>query len=495
MHPAGTQDGMLPELISPVAPFLDVTQMRWLVTDDLAATVGLEGDLFEMEDQRNWTDASFKTFSTPLRLPYPVTIERGTPVRQRLTLRLDGPAAGAADAESPRTRARATAPAQGVDLIEVHEAMGPMTTLGTALAPGRERLDPAELDALRELGPAIIRSVLELDDPGWPSALADARATTRAVGARLEVEVVAGDHGAGLEELVADLAGAPGQVDQVWVFPTSSYATTALLADRLRGLMSSGGPWPLVGGGSRANFAELNRSEVVLDTLDAIGFPICPEVHTFDDASVIENIAAQPVAIRTAQARTTRPLTVGPITLLPRFQAYGESRPAYGLANEAERDDPRQGTSFAAAWTIGSLAGIVGSDVATVLLHEATGPAGIIDAGGGSRASAARPVYAALRGVMPMRGAVAYRSTAAPGLAALAFRTNDGDRLMVANLRPEPRTVELRLPRPAGHVAIEAPGVDAVGHADGGRSVRLEMGAYGVIRVDATPTTVHGGWR
>ena len=32
------------------------------------------GETFEMEDQRNWTDASFKTYCTPLSLPYPIKI-------------------------------------------------------------------------------------------------------------------------------------------------------------------------------------------------------------------------------------------------------------------------------------------------------------------------------------------------------------------------------------------------------------------------------------
>ena len=46
------------------------------------------GSVFEMEDQRNWTDASYKTFSTPLRLPYPVELACGTRIRQSVTLSL-----------------------------------------------------------------------------------------------------------------------------------------------------------------------------------------------------------------------------------------------------------------------------------------------------------------------------------------------------------------------------------------------------------------------
>ena len=37
----------------------------------------MEGDAFEMEDQRNWLDASYKTYVRPLALPWPYTIGKG----------------------------------------------------------------------------------------------------------------------------------------------------------------------------------------------------------------------------------------------------------------------------------------------------------------------------------------------------------------------------------------------------------------------------------
>ena len=43
-----------------------------------------------MEDQRNWTDASFKTYGTPLELPFPVEVVSGTKIVQTVTLTLDG---------------------------------------------------------------------------------------------------------------------------------------------------------------------------------------------------------------------------------------------------------------------------------------------------------------------------------------------------------------------------------------------------------------------
>ena len=48
------------------------------VVPGLMAEVRFEGETFEMEDQRNWTDASYKTYCTPLSLPYPVEVKEGT---------------------------------------------------------------------------------------------------------------------------------------------------------------------------------------------------------------------------------------------------------------------------------------------------------------------------------------------------------------------------------------------------------------------------------
>ena len=72
----------------PVQPFEDMQSVSHPVYPDIWAEVAFYGDVFEMEDQRNWTDASFKTFSTPLRLPYPVEVQIGTKVSQEVVIRL-----------------------------------------------------------------------------------------------------------------------------------------------------------------------------------------------------------------------------------------------------------------------------------------------------------------------------------------------------------------------------------------------------------------------
>ena len=86
-----TEEGALPVLIQPfqpLKPFEELAAMAHEVEPGVWANVRFEGEVFEMEDQRNWTDASYKTFCTPLRLPYPVEIAEGTRVTQRVTLQV-----------------------------------------------------------------------------------------------------------------------------------------------------------------------------------------------------------------------------------------------------------------------------------------------------------------------------------------------------------------------------------------------------------------------
>ena len=61
-----------PGLIMPLQPFFDIAAMRHQVSPGVWLTCRFEGaDPWETEDQRNWTDASYKTYYRPLALPYP----------------------------------------------------------------------------------------------------------------------------------------------------------------------------------------------------------------------------------------------------------------------------------------------------------------------------------------------------------------------------------------------------------------------------------------
>ena len=69
--------GRFPKHISPHQPAKNLKAITHEVADGIHARIAFEGDIFEMEDQRNWTDASFKTYCTPLEIPYPVELAKG----------------------------------------------------------------------------------------------------------------------------------------------------------------------------------------------------------------------------------------------------------------------------------------------------------------------------------------------------------------------------------------------------------------------------------
>ncbi|TIT26069.1 MAG: hypothetical protein E5W78_20710, partial [Mesorhizobium sp.] len=80
----------LPDLIDPWQPFKDLRAITHEVRPGVTAECRMEGDVFEMEDQRNWSDASYKTYVRPLALPWPYILPAGEMLRQTVSLRVSG---------------------------------------------------------------------------------------------------------------------------------------------------------------------------------------------------------------------------------------------------------------------------------------------------------------------------------------------------------------------------------------------------------------------
>ncbi len=76
MPTARSRRGTLPDLIDPVQPMMAIRALTHEAAPGVTVACRMEGDTYEMEDQRNWTDASYKTYVLPLALPWPYTIAR-----------------------------------------------------------------------------------------------------------------------------------------------------------------------------------------------------------------------------------------------------------------------------------------------------------------------------------------------------------------------------------------------------------------------------------
>lgn len=82
------EHGTFPDLIAPSQPFFDIRRLVHTPAPGLTLQWDFSGDVFEMEDQRNWCDASFKTYNRPLAWPCPYRLGKGENIEQRISLSL-----------------------------------------------------------------------------------------------------------------------------------------------------------------------------------------------------------------------------------------------------------------------------------------------------------------------------------------------------------------------------------------------------------------------
>src|SRR6202020_2755261 len=93
-----------PARISPSQPVFDIRALTHEAAPGLWATCQMEGDAFEMEDQRNWTDASYKTYVRPLALPWGYTLAEGSRHEQSVHLSFSGNPPGRSEKSNTATR-------------------------------------------------------------------------------------------------------------------------------------------------------------------------------------------------------------------------------------------------------------------------------------------------------------------------------------------------------------------------------------------------------
>jgi hypothetical protein len=446
--PAGPIEERFPERISPRRDVADIAALRYQA-GPVGVALRFSGDRFDMEDQRNWTDASYKTFCTPLALPYPVRMEAGERISQTVTLDLRvPPGVGASPA------------ARGPDVAVGSVAIGALPPIGLGAASDGRPLEPGALERLRALRPAHLRVELDLRGAVWRDVLRAAGADAAALGAGLDVAALTDEAGAGIEELAAALASSPAPVVRFAPFAERVWVTTRPLAARGR---AAGPPTP-PGGGSRTDFAQLNMQETLVPfaELAFVTYAINPQVHAFDDLSIVETLGVQAATVASARALAGgRPIVVGPVTLRPRFNpnaAAPEPPPPPGAS--PPQADPRQTTPFAAAWTVGSLHRLAAAGAAALTYFETAGPCGVVDASG-----APYPVYEALTAVALSAGSELLDVTLRDPLAVEALALRRGSRLLVvvANLTPEPRACSVALPS--------------------GQTRSLELGPYAIARI------------
>jgi hypothetical protein len=445
-----TERGSFPRFIAPHQPFRNMRVIAHEVLPGLAAEVRFEGDVFEMEDQRNWTDASFKTYCTPLERPYPVEVPAGTRVSQAVTLALRG--------QVPPAAVPAGTPSAEVSFEAGDGSPNPLPRLGLGFG-GEEELTEREMARLRALNLAHLRVDLRLSDPGYVPLLERAGRAAAALGTGLEAALFVTD--AAEEELTrfaAAAARAEAPLATCLVFHTGEKAGTEPWTSMARRALQRYQPQVRIGGGTNAYFTELNRARPRADGVELICFSVNPQVHAFDNATLVENLEGQAETVRSARHLYGEvPIGVTPVTLRPRFNPNATGpEPAPPAGELPSQVDPRQMSLFGAGWTLGSVKHLAESGAASATYYETAGWRGVMEAAGGSPLpekfrslpGAVFPLYHVLAEIGEFAGgAVVPSRSSAPLSVDGMLLTKDGRmRLLLANLSPEPQRVRLRCP-------------------------------------------------
>lgn len=424
-----------PELISPGQPFFDIRALRQTPAPGVTVECVLAGDVFEMEDQRNWTDASFKTYNRPLALPFPYVIESGQSFSQSVTITID-------DAQPAATT---TAGDEAAIAIELTPSAGPAPPeLGIAVYPGQ--VQAASYDLLRTLAPAHLYAPLDLRTDSALTELSQLADLSLSLDAPLWLAAIVPGVAALADEL-APLAQAIATLKQ------QPAGLLVLPAAYLNSYQPSG-PWPqgptpdeavaaarerfpgiAVGGGMLTYFTELNRCRPQVP-IDFISHATCAIVHAADDISVMETLQSLPFVFRSArQLAPSVAYRIGTGSIAMWSNPYG----AGTVANPDRRRipmagiDPRQRALFGAAWHLGYYAAAAREGVDALALGSAGEPFAIAASG------ELYPVFHVLRGLAGGRGraALTISNPTPERIAAVGWRRPDGmAELWLANLTP-----------------------------------------------------------
>jgi hypothetical protein len=489
-HADGTvAEERFPVLIAPHQPFMKVRALSHEIEPGLVAEVRFEGDVFETEDQRNWSDHSYKTYSTPLELPKPVRVEAGTRIKQAITLRLV-PAALARGAPASRR--------SEISFGLLEQPAAPLPRLGTTLAPRATSLTSGEIALLDALRLAHLRVELVPSREDFGHAFALAAEAAAALALPLELAVWLGDADAELPLVAAALADRRPPLSAVLVLPLAREASPPAALARARAVF---GPSVALAAGSNVHFTELNRNRAGVAGADLVLFPSSPQVHMTDDATLIENLASLPAIAETSRSFSeTRPLGMSPVLLRP----PPCPPPALGsedLSSLPRYADARQAGLLAAGWTACHVGRAARAGLARVTYFQATGWRGLLpgvdplpaELGG---TAAVFPVYHVLADIGEMAAAgaevLATRSSAPLQVDGIVLRAAGRVRLLLVNFTTVSQTVRLapaligalkRLGPELGD-AIRAPDVFRAAPAEVSGEM-LVLGPEQIVRVDS----------
>jgi hypothetical protein len=425
-----------PSLVSPHQPMKDIARISHQIVSGHQLHISFDGEVFEMEDQRNWTDASFKTYSRPLAWPFPYQLSDGEKVQQKVTLSVDttGARAGVISADGEGAEpVTITRPAQ--------TALLAWPQIGVS-----SRVD-TEIKKVASVWSTLSPRHLRVDTVCDHSGLSGEGTLRQALSENLPVELaihLGSESDEALGELVSAINSRP--LDAVFVYDLESPSTTPRVMDAVnRILRPSLSPETALFVGTDDNFTELNRNRVNPSVLGASGvtFGLNPQVHDSSERAIIETAEAIPAIVDTAKSFSDNaPIAISPLVLKARRNIYAPGRVIDRLGRDDDSVDSRLGTPFSAVWLMSTMAALIRGGVSRVTLDEIIGPAGIVHP---SRSASESPsaFETIVQWLATRRAGLDVSPANHPHIVALYGADDEGGSYAVANTSSSAQTITL----------------------------------------------------
>lgn len=411
-----------PEEIAPDDPFTHIKSMEWTISGT-AFQLDFEGDLFETEDQRNWGDASFKTFCTPLDVPFPVTLTRGQKISQRIVFRPRQPLASLPAPSGPVVL-------RPLDLPRIVPALGLAASTQQAVPP------TSVVSQLRAGRFNHYRADVAPSDETWVRTFSNACEEAASLGYPLEIALHLSDNED--EEIEAFLMLCQQnrvRPRRVLVLSQGALVTKPRALDAIQRLRN-GLRNARIGAGTDFNFTEINRNRFDGRCADFISFSFSPQEHASDDLTLLENTETPAHMVRSAKTifGPDVPVHISPVVLKRRYNPYAKDPADWPIALK-DQVDPRLGGNFGAVWTFAALCSFIRGGASAITLFQTWGDLGIISADGQTR-----PVFETLKAFAAFQGKGAIIMESTDPLAVQGVLL-DGKVLAMANLSQEEKSV------------------------------------------------------
>jgi hypothetical protein len=398
--------------------FPAANQMHFVAPDNRSIKVTSTGKVLEAEDQRNWTDSTYKIYSGSLSEPRPFVASAGSLWSQSVTFEINSPSAQLSDGSKIIVKEIDSLPSIGLQFNT--DPLLPLDALNTALFLldiDHIRINEESLTAQKIISASTNGLIVE-------AALLSSHS-----GDNLHREI---DHlnkqiPAGSRILIQREGREITEVDDL---PKNQSLSSFIP-------------------GTDAYLVDLHRNKYQFG--ESISYSMVPTVHSTDTETIFKTLYTQRESIQFVQEFLAPQVLVSPIT----FSTRGNPETGHARDQRINFANPKMAlqirTIGGAAWTLGSIFALASAGAYSGTWHELFGEFGIIYPDGD--AIKFTPTFHALAALGAHH---THEITIATSLdnSWVAFENREAKKIVVASLRPW--AVEITANVLAGYKTIQS---------------------------------------